>query len=151
MMTMMMMTCLGLQTVLTLLWIKSSQQLLRASVFIIYLLHSHPVCSWLLCSFVSWGTRRKSKEGMVVRECKWEIQCLLISSLKCYTCNAMNTSTDVSTTPSAFGLTRRESRKYHLKPAYICPALKYHSCDFIALKFFLRIAGERELLLIFKR
>lgn len=77
---------LGLQTVIALLWIKSSQQLLRSNVFIIYLLYSHPVCPWLLYSLMSWGTRRKSKEGVLGWECKWGVQFLLISSLKCRTC-----------------------------------------------------------------
>lgn len=86
--------------------------------------------------------------GLVVPECKWEVQFLLISSFKRHRSMSMSTSTDASPTPStSSGLTRKDSRRYR-QLAYILLALKFHSCNSIALELSLRVAGGRSL---FKR
>lgn len=136
---------MGLQTVIMLLWMKSSQQLLRSSAFIIYHLHFHLVCPWLLCSFVSWRTRKKSKEGILVWGCRWGVHLLLISSFKCRTFKSLRTQpVYLRHSCASLGFTREESQKYHIEPAYILTALTFHFCDFIALKLFLK-GSRREI------
>ena len=85
--------------------------------------------------------------GLVVSECKCDVQFLLISSFKCHRNMSISTSVVVSPTPSTSGLTSKDSQRYGQLP-YILLALKPHSCNSVALELSLRVTGGRSL---FKR
>lgn len=90
------------------------------------------------------GKEEMQRRGLVVSECKCDVQFLLISSLKCH----RSTSVVVSPTPStSSGLTRKDSQRYG-QPPFILLALKPHSCNSVALELSLRVTGGRSL---FKR